>query len=100
MKKKVESKQDELSSSKRELEEEKELLQRGKREAATEADNLNRRREVINDVTSSQWAPLTCGRSMLLPAAASARPFFVSSAHHVGKKQARRRSPTRLDPLY
>lgn len=42
----VELKQDELSSSKRELEEERELLQRGKREAASEADNLDRRREV------------------------------------------------------
>lgn len=45
----VESKQDVLASSKRELEEEKELLQRGKREAAAETDTLEKRREVLRD---------------------------------------------------
>lgn len=44
---KVESKQDVLASSKRELEEERQLLERGKKEAATEAENLDRRREVM-----------------------------------------------------
>lgn len=44
----MESKQDVLASSKRELEEDRQLLERGKREAATEADNLDQRREVGN----------------------------------------------------
>lgn len=43
---KVESKQQVLESSKRELEEEKGLLERGRRDAAGEADKLYQRREV------------------------------------------------------
>ena len=64
---KVESKQDVLASSKRELEEERQLLERGKKEAATEAENLDRRREVCYVAcTKKYYVALVSTHSLLV----------------------------------